>query len=379
MTFNFPSFPTAGQVFRPGNDVPNYVWNGFAWSKRTGTALKYNRVVNSVMQVSQQNVDAASSIAAGLNYYPADQWLVRWSLTGGGTAQTARWTSTESMYRSTPIWAGPSAVQASLGATEHGPIFTQYIEGFRIADLNWGTIAARSIVLRFIAHVSAVSGKYFVRLSNGANNRSYVAEFTLVAGQWQEIVLSIPGDTLGEWLNGSGIGIRLEFTTGIGSTWSSGVLGWQAGDVYATPGGANLMSALGYFFLAAVGLYADPYNTGLAPEFETPHYEDALQDCQRYWYRCLFTRGIIHTTTATFVQGIHPVPMRANPAATIIGAPTISDLSAAPVITSISSNTSDITSIYLYLVAAAGGWTASRPALHNIGHTDNYIAMSARM
>ena len=76
-------------------------------------------------------------------------------------------------------------------------LVTTAIEGARVADLNWGTANARTIVVRFWFNCGT-TGLYSFRLANSATNRCYVHQFSYpTASVWMLVSAVVPGDTTG--------------------------------------------------------------------------------------------------------------------------------------------------------------------------------------
>jgi hypothetical protein len=79
-------------------------------------------------------------------------------------------------------------------------------------------------------------------------------------------------------------------------------------------------------YFSELGIYADPFNTGIAPTFETPDFATELEKCQRYYektYNYEFAPGSVssaggvagaRTTTASdYITFQFKVPKRATP------------------------------------------------------------------
>ena len=142
-------------------------------------------------------------------------------------------------------------------------------------------------------------------------------------------------------------------------------------------------SGSGTFNIGRVGLYLDPYATGVAPPFVTPNPQDELRRCQRYWYKAFGARGlVVSAAVLNALNNIHPVPMRAKPAASLFSSQVIVyDASTTPAITSISANPSN--SWALELNTGTAGLIAARPGGHIWGGSgtvaNNCFAMNARL
>jgi hypothetical protein len=234
------------------------------------TAETRNRIVNSAMQISQENGDNGSAVAG---YYPADQWACNAS---GMTA-----------FSSVRSGGAPdrfiyiNATKATLAAGDYA-YFQQKIEGIRVNDFRWGTASAVAVVLRFDIWSQSVAGTFSASLQNSAQNRSYAAPFTVPLNVWTTITLRIPGDTTGTWLTDTSAGVILNIVPAMGSTYV-GVDGWQAGAKFASPSATNGFSINNLVGIRAVGLYMDPQNTGVPPRWTMPDEAQELAACQRYW------------------------------------------------------------------------------------------------
>jgi len=281
------------------------------------TADEENCIVNPSMWVSQE-VAGAAVTANGA--YPVDQWQIGLVTTGAISAQrvvTPVGASSPSPFR---LRLTVTTADASIAAGEYC-VISQAIEGVRIAKLKYGTAVARQAVLRF--GFKGPAGTYSIRLINGATNRSYVAQFTITAGQAnidtaQSIV--IPGDVTGTWTADNTLGLTLAFVLTSGSTFV-GVQGWQAGNILAGPGQSNGLGVVNNVFeIWDVGLHADGDFTGVAPPYVVPDYDDALRDCQRYWQAAQPTQRF-WATAANQVAGSSfpfPVSMRTTPTSSMV-------------------------------------------------------------
>jgi len=383
MAFDFPASPIVGQQYAPAGG-PVYQWNGTAWvvveaPQLFATVESRNRIVNGAMQISQENGDTASaSAASNLAYYPADQWAGRWSVSPG-SMNCVRYAGPMGVNGSAMIYMNVLTAKASLAAGDYA-VLTTNIEGKRVADFQWGTAAAKAVVLRFTMY-APVSGTYSVRIANSAANRAFVAQFPLVAAVPSIIVISIPGDTTGTWLKDTGVGMSIDFVLAVGSTYT-GTTGWQAGNVYAGPGQANGVSATGQFQLYDVGLYLDPDNTGLPPKWQMPDEAEELRACQRYFWRWDSSESAFNVlglgqylTATTFLTPIvNPVKMRGAPAVSFSAAATFAPTTTTAISTDV------MTSTNLRINSVVSGGVAKQAELLSARSvTTAFINVSARM
>jgi hypothetical protein len=288
--FDFPNTPTEGQTFQPAGG-PQYTYRSGTWQGGVHgallTAQAYNRVVNGAMQISQENGSTASATASTGNYYMADQFYGLWSFSPG-TAYAVR----AAPSGGTPQGSSDTAMitigtaKAVLATTDYVFIRTN-IEGSRLVNLQWGTVKAKQVVVRFW-FLSSVAGKYSFRVANSDTSRSYVYQFDVVtASAWIEVIAVIPGDTTGTWPKDTTTGMRMDLCLAAGTNYI-GTTGWQAGNIYAGPGQVNYAATAGAGCqFADVGLYLDPDNTGVPPKWQIPDYASELAACQRYWQKAI--------------------------------------------------------------------------------------------
>lgn len=239
-----------------------------------------NRIVNGDMSVSQENSNTAGTVNG---YFGADQFAT-YRVNSAGTITTQRvasFTPAGSPYR---YRVTITAADASLAAGEYLTI-TQPLEGSNVADFRYGSASAKASVLRF--GFKGPAGTYAARLGNSANNRSFVALFTIAGGDANTDTvqtISIPGDTTGTWLTAEGvIGITLDIVLACGSTFQ-GSTGWQAGNRLGTSAVSNGMATAGAIFeLFDVGIRLDPDATGVYGRYVVGE-RDPDYRSERYWF-----------------------------------------------------------------------------------------------
>jgi hypothetical protein len=357
MGINFPTSPAIGTLHPDPAQagLPQYRWDGSVWVTNTPQdALGYvqrggdtmsgaltlpgdptvalhavskqyvdlrdnvrdarrNRIVNGAMQVSQENGNNALTVTG---WYPADQWVMAVSTTGAFTYQrVASVTPNGSANR---VRLVVNTADTSIAAGEFCVLF-QNIEGSNVADFRWGSASARQVILRFGWRSPA--GTYSVAMRNGVPNRTYLANFTVAAGQANtdtEQVLIIPGDITGTWAVDTTKGTDVLFNI-MGGTSVQGVPGWQAGNFHCTAAQSNGFATAGNTFeLFDVGLYLDADNTGVAPKWEMPDPVAELALCQRYYQKhtgLYMWSGYSATSMGVIVGYLLPTSMRAAPTA----------------------------------------------------------------
>jgi hypothetical protein len=327
-----------------------------------------NRIINGDMRIDQRNAGASSgNISAGTTTYTLD----RWSFFSGNTSAVA----TIQQDSSAPADFTNSlkisvATADSSVADEDRARLVQRIEGYNFADLNYGSANAKTLTLSFWVK-SNVTGTFSVVFYNGANNRSFLKNYTIdVADTWEQKTITINGDTTGTWLTTNGVGLNLAFNLMSGTNHVNTENVWQAVTApYGTSSQANLFSSTSNtFYITGVQLEKGT----VATPFERRPYGTELALCQRYAYQMnaadsnganRFSLGFANSTTKAYVQTQHPVPMRIKPSLTTTAATLVlSDTLAGSALTSISiqSVTSDVNKTS-FDCTVASGLTAFRP------------------
>jgi hypothetical protein len=371
---NFPSSPTEGQA------ANGFVYRSSVWRRpRTKTALPKNYLINPTFQISQQNGAVSQTVSGS---YPVDQWPVA---VGGMAAasmvsyQEAAASPMGDFYR---LVLRNSVAYPTLAASDYALVY-QVVEGQRFDDMGWGTTAAKPAVFRAEIHLSQPGQIAIAFRDHGTYAASYVVPVVYSAASWQHIEVAIPPPPVGAgtWLTTEAGALNLTISHDAGTTYRTTPNQWVTGTggAFAHTGMTNNSAAVTYLTIADVGFYADPDGTGKAPPWEPPDFIRELRRCQRYWYKGFTFRGGLGNATTTGRMAVrHPVPMRANPAAAIVGSPRIYDGTATPIVTSLPGNSSNKYVAELTFTAAAGGLVGGRGCSNYYVSGADYFAMSAR-
>jgi hypothetical protein len=274
-----------------------------------------NRIINGAMVIDQRANGASTSVQTTTSYATCDRWAV-----------AATQNSKFSVQRST---TAPSGFTNSLLATSSsaysvlsGDYFAllQQIEGFNIADLGWGTAAAKTVTLSFQVR-SSLTGTFGGSITGYGNSRSYPFTYSIpAANTWTTISVTVPGDTTGTWDTTNSGGIGVWFGLGVGST-SSGTAGaWAASNLYSATGAVSLVGTSG----ATINITGVQLEVGTqATSFEYRQYGTELALCQRYFQKITWADSILMTAQATQTSGASGAPvyfvqeMRASPTITL--------------------------------------------------------------
>ena len=279
-----------------------------------GPYVGKNRIINGNMAIDQylSGGTIVPSTAGGYTYI-IDRWVTLISTASKVTFGQNYGAVTPPAGFSNYLGAKVTTT-ITLAAGDYS-LIGQKIEGFNVADLNWGSANAKSVTLSFWAYSSA-TGSFGGAVRNSATNRSYAFTYSIpVANTWTYSTVTIPGDTSGTWLTTTGIGIELMFPLGMGATYSTTANVWTAGNFASATGAVNLLGTLNAtLYITGVQLEAGT----IATPYEFNQYQVQLAQCQRY-YQTYFDAplcGVISgVSTAGRCNMVLPVVMRTTPTA----------------------------------------------------------------
>ena len=275
-----------------------------------------NRIINGAMVIDQRNAGASVTPTDGA--YTLDRW-------NAGLTQASKFSVQQSSVA--PAGFTNSLLVTSLSAysVASGDLFrvSQYIEGFNASDLGWGAAGAQSVTLSFWVR-SSLTGTFSGALLNSAVNRSYPFTYTIsAANTWEQKSVTIAGDTSGTWLTTNGIGIRVGFSLGAGSSFSGTAGAWAASTLTAATGAVSVVGTNGATWYVT-GVQLEKGST--ATSFDYRPYGTELQLCQRYYEEQSYQGGNMmlsinqaYSTTATFGSFFYKVKKRAAPTVSASG------------------------------------------------------------
>jgi hypothetical protein len=310
-----------------------------------------NRIINGGMTIDQRNAGAAISSSG----YSVDRF--RFVSYGAATAQQT--TTVPTGFNYSLKWT--TTTGSSPGATSYTASIAQPIEGYNVADLQWGTANAKTITLSFWVYANN-TGTYPVSIGNSTTNngasstRSYVSTYTVsAANTWQQVTVTIPGDTTGTWNSTTSCGLLVWFDAGSGSDYNTASTNtWLAGAYLKTSGSFSLQGTTSAtWYVTGVQLEVGSQATS----FDFRDYGRELIMCQRY---CFFP-----ATGATYVGGMNgtnsglctipfPVVMRTAPSGTIAGSWTFDNFTSNGTTSAVNLQNSSTTACRIYPNSLSG-------------------------
>jgi hypothetical protein len=230
------------------------------------------------MTIAQRSVGPVTNGGAGttLSYDTVDRF--------GYWAQNANVFSTQ-QSSTAPTGFKNSVLLTSLASTSITSgsyyAYAQRIEGFNIADLNWGTANAKTVTFSFWIR-SSLTGTFNGYIFNSGYSYNYPFTYTIsAANTWEQKTITIAGPTAGTWLTTNGIGIEIGLTLGAGSLYQATANTWGTTNYsLGSSGTTNFVSTNGAT-LYTTGWQLEVGST--ATSFDVLPYGTELQLCQRYY------------------------------------------------------------------------------------------------
>ncbi len=306
---------TNGLVFND-NSAQNTAATGFGFK---------NRLINGAMMIDQRNAGASvATTAVAATTYTIDRWAYV-------VTQASRFTLQQNAGSVTP----PTGFVNYLGITSSSAysvlstdtfLIAQNIEGLNVADLGWGTANASTVTLSFWVR-SSLTGTFGGAIVNNAGNRSYAFSYIIsAANTWEQKSVTIAGDTTGTWLTTNGVGLRIRFGLGSGSTYTGSAGSWGSSDLVQPTGSVSVVGTNGATFYIT-GVQLEKGST--ATSFDYRPYGTELALCQRYYaksfnaasvpsvanvtFNCAFNNGNTAVDAFTRASFAFPVTMRSAP------------------------------------------------------------------
>jgi hypothetical protein len=269
-----------------------------------------NRIINGDMRIDQRNGGASVTLATGISIYTIDRFQAYYS-------QASKYSIQRNAGSVTP----PSGFTNYLGATSLSAysvtstdynFVNQIIEGFNVADFDWGTANAKTVSLSFWVR-SSLTGAFSGSMRNANSTRSYVFSYTIsAANTWEYKTVVIPGDTTGTWQNTNQAGISLSFCVGSGSSRLGTAGSWQNADLDGSTGTTSVVATNGAtFYITGVQLEAGT----VATPFERRSFGQELALCQRYYWQGYHSIYAMGANAINVMMVSYPVHMRAAPTA----------------------------------------------------------------
>jgi len=276
-----------------------------------------NLIINGAMQVHQRG--GTTTMNDGQSY-SLDRF--QGFASAGGTYTITQDSDTPSGEGFTnSLKVAVTSADSSLASGDYY-VIDQRIEGNVFAQAGFGTSGAKAVTLSFFVR-SSVTGSHGGSLSNSAANRSYPYTYTVSsANTWEYKTITISGDTTGTWLTTTGVGARLYWGLGAGSTASGPAGAWAAAE-YRTAAStvAPISTGSATWYITGVQLELGEQAT----PFEHRSFADELARCQRYFFKLTDladgagTFGHLYNNESAkrTIEIQYPTTMRTSPTLTV--------------------------------------------------------------
>lgn len=174
-----------------------------------------NRFMNSSLLFDQRAAAAGITIPSSAWTYCLDRWACYSHVAGKFSVARSADVPSDQRIPFSLLFTSLSAYTPAVG--EYCG-FKQGIEGLNVADLAWGTSAAKPATLSFWVK-SSVAGNFGGCFYNSDANRSYPYGYTVNAvNTWEKKSITVAGDTTGNWDKTTNAGILVDWVLGAGST-----------------------------------------------------------------------------------------------------------------------------------------------------------------
>ena len=343
-----------------------------------------NRIINGAMTIDQRNA-GASVTAVSDKTFSCDRWMSRNSASSkfsmqqdaGGVTPPAGFSD----------YLGVTSLAAtSVGSSDYYAI-QGVVEGYNVADFNWGTANAKTITLSFWVR-SSLTGTFGGSLTNYDNTQSYIFNYNIsAANTWEQKSITIVGPTTGTWNVTNSGAFNITFSLGVGSTFRSTANSWLSGNFFTTSGETQVVGTNGAtFYITGVQLEVG----STATSFDYRPYGTELALCQRYYERVTATanymtyaNGQAISTTGANGPWIFNVVKRAAPT---MGNSTVSNLAVTKANDASETATGNITWSQIgqtaaqWIITVGSGLVAGNATrLLSNGNTTSYIEASAEL
>ena len=274
-----------------------------------------NRIINGGMVIDQRNAGASSTATStGSVYNTVDRWNYYASVGSKFTLQQNAGSVTPPTGFTNYLGITSSAA-TTIGSSDIY-VIQQFIEGYNVADLDFGKATAKTITLSFWVR-SSLTGTFGLVLQNDSDNRTYPITYTISsANTWEQKTITIAGDTSGTWLTTNSLGLKIRWQLAMGSTYKGTSGAWTASTVYGVTGATDILATNGATFYIT-GVQLEKGST--ATSFDYRPYGQELALCQRYFTLIasgdLKSTGVGYYYSATSAYGNFdlPVTMRTTP------------------------------------------------------------------
>ena len=242
-----------------------------------------NRIINGAMAIDQRGSGSALTISpSNSGYYGIDRYTLY--ANPSGAAGTWTWQQLSATPPSGFTYYGRATVttpDSSVTGTDYYSI-QQPIEGYNLADIDFGTANAKAFTVSFWVR-SSLTGTFSCAVNFATSTNGYPLTYTINSpNTWEFKTINFPAITnsvIATTNKTNGVGLYLVFSLGIGNSYT-GASGTLGSLVYGASGTTNLISTNGATFdITGIQLEVGTQATS----FDFRDYGSELILCQRYY------------------------------------------------------------------------------------------------
>ena len=264
-----------------------------------------NLITNGEMVLDQRNSGSAVTINSdgfGGRLFPVDRFPVQ---RVGTIVITAQQDTVAPPDFQNSVKLTVTTADSSVASTDYAFI-NHRLEGYTASSLRYGTSAAKQATLSFWVR-SSVTGTYCIGISNYADNRAHVKEYTInSANTWEYKTITITGDTTGTWEKTNSGGMNISWTLLAGSDYQATANTWHTSVKLATSSQTQWGStSSATFYLTGVQLESGT----VATPFERRSYGQELALAQRYYQIITTGNGFTRVVSGPSKNWIYGQPM----------------------------------------------------------------------
>jgi len=339
-----------------------------------------NRIINGAIVIDQRQAgsNVAASACSNGGYHTADRWAASLTQSSKLTFQQVADAPTGFKYsmKLTSVSAFTPAASDYFGVM-------QMVEGYNVADLDYGLSTAKSTSISFWAK-SSITGTFSGSIFSPATKGNPFSYTISAANTWTYVTINnIVGDTataLNSTTNGTGLYVYFNFGAGSSQLGSAGT--WQNGTILGVTGQTNHIATNG----ATLQITGVQFEVGKqATPFDYRDYGRELQLCQRYYEQWNFSaatyigNGFAYSTTGVRSVLQFQVPKRTAVSPSMTGSINFSNTGKNATITSFSFDGASTFSILMYNDSQTGFTTGHGLQMQVPGGLSATLTFSAEL
>jgi len=281
-----------------------------------------NRIINGACTVAQRQT---SAVTVSGDTYGVDRTYAYENTNGAITVEQST-ESPDNFVNS--LKATVTTADTSLAAGQYVYV-AQAIEGNNVADIGWGTSAAKRVALSFYVK-SSVTGTFSGSMKTDSNT-NYPFTYTIANTNWNRYTINVPPVTTGTMATNTSAGVRIYWSLGVGSDYQGSAGSWTtSGGTKIGASGETALIGTNSATFHITGIQFEVSDNGIATDFEHRSYSDELSRCHRYFHMIVdpstdtysddkgrqpFMQGLVWNkdTKDCRFRGTFNVPMRASP------------------------------------------------------------------